>query len=222
MTRVLTVSILLVLLAACASSPPLPVAQPVDYERYEEMSKPANGTIYNGFSGLAYVEDIRARRVGDILIVRLSERTDAKKESDTNISKNNATTITNPILAGKPNTINRTSNLNFDLDSEHAFEGKSDSSQSNELNGTIAVTVTRVLPGGNLVIEGEKWLTINSGREFIRLRGIVRPVDIAATNTVLSSVIANADITYSGTGETADSNRMGWLSRFFMGPIWPF
>jgi flagellar L-ring protein FlgH len=211
------------LLTACAGAPPLPEPQPRDYREYEELVRPTSGAIYDLYSGVAYLEDQRARRVGDILIVRLSERTDAKKASDTNVTKNNTTTITNPVLAGRTRTLgDGPSTLGFDLDSDHSFAGQSDSSQSNQLNGTIAVRVINVLPDGNLVIEGEKWLTINRGKEFIRVRGLVRPVDIGDDNTIASSIIANAEIAYSGTGEGADSNRMGWLSRFFIGPAWPF
>lgn len=222
--RQILISVLVCLfLSACASAPPLPAPQAQDYRIYEALVQPTEGAIYDAYSGIAFLEDQRARRVGDILIVRLLERTDARKASDTNVSKNNKNSIGNPVLAGRTRTLgDGASTLSFNLDSDHSFSGKSDSSQSNLLTGTIAVRITAVLPNGNLVIEGEKWLTINRGKEFIRVRGLVRPVDIADDNTIVSSIIANAEITYSGTGETADSNRMGWLSRFFIGPIWPF
>ena len=71
------------------------------------------------------------------------------------------------------------------------------------------------LPNGNLVIQGEKWLTINQGREFIRVTGVIRPNDIALDNTIASTRIANAQLAYSAKGALADANRMGWLSRFF-------
>lgn len=220
--KALTITFNCGLLAACASAPSNPDHEPQDASHYQAQPKPTEGAIYNAYSSIAFLEDTRARRVGDIIIVRLAERTDAKKASGTNIAKSNSNSITNPVLAGRTRTIGGASNLGFELDSDHAFSGNSDSSQSNQLTGTIAVTVTAVLPGGNLVIEGEKWLTINRGKEFIRLRGIVRSIDVATDNTIPSSIIANAVIVYSGKGEAANSNKMGWLSRFFMGPVWPF
>jgi flagellar L-ring protein FlgH len=84
------------------------------------------------------------------------------------------------------------------------------------------VTVADVLPNGNLVVRGEKWLTLNQGDEYIQISGIVRPIDIRTDNTVLSGLVADARITYSGKGMVADSNKMGWLSRFFASAIWPF
>ena len=84
------------------------------------------------------------------------------------------------------------------------------------------MTVARVLPNGNFYVQGEKWIQINQGNEYIRLRGIIRPVDITTNNTILSTQVADARISYSGTGATAEVNQVGWLSRFFMSPLWPF
>ena len=75
---------------------------------------------------------------------------------------------------------------------------------------------------GNLVIRGEKWLTINQGRELVRIAGIARPEDINPDNTILSTRIANAQITYTGSGTLADANTQGWLSRFFNSKWMPF
>ena len=79
-----------------------------------------------------------------------------------------------------------------------------------------------VMSNGNLVIRGEKWITINDGQEFIRLTGIVRPQDISKSNEVLSSKVANARIEYSGTGSMSSAQKAGWLSRFFMSKWWLF
>ena len=82
--------------------------------------------------------------------------------------------------------------------------------------------VSDVLNNGNLVVEGEKWLTINQGEEFVKLRGIVRPHDINPDNSIPSWRVAAANITYSGKGALADANKMGWLSRFFQSIFSPF
>ena len=84
------------------------------------------------------------------------------------------------------------------------------------------MTVADVLANGNLVVRGEKWIHINHGDEYIRLRGIVRPVDISASNTVLSTQVADAELAYGGTGQVARSSAPGWLTRFFTSRIWPF
>jgi flagellar L-ring protein precursor FlgH len=90
------------------------------------------------------------------------------------------------------------------------------------LKGSITVTVAKIMPGGNLYVQGEKWIKINQGDEYIRVRGIIRPTDITRSNTVLSTQLADARISYGGTGTLAQSNSAGWLSRFFLSPLWPF
>ena len=105
---------------------------------------------------------------------------------------------------------------------DRSFDGSADADQSNSLEGNITVTVSEILPNGNLVVRGEKWITLNRGDEFIRISGIIRPEDIAPDNTIISTRLANAKISYSGKGELADSQQMGWLSRFFNGSYWPF
>ena len=82
------------------------------------------------------------------------------------------------------------------------------------------MTVSEVLPNGILRIQGEKWLKLNQGDEYIRITGLVRPQDIGTDNTILSSKVANARIAYGGTGAFDDVNKQGWLSRFFYSDWW--
>jgi flagellar L-ring protein precursor FlgH len=82
--------------------------------------------------------------------------------------------------------------------------------------------VSDVLPNGLLEVRGEKWMTLNRGEEFIRIRGYVRPEDVLPDNTISSTKVADVRIAYSGSGELAQSNRQGWLSRFFSSEFWPF
>jgi flagellar L-ring protein precursor FlgH len=79
-----------------------------------------------------------------------------------------------------------------------------------------------VLPNGLLVVQGEKWLNLNRGEEYVRVSGLLRPEDVDGQNTVSSLRLADARIAYSGTGDFADTNKAGWLSRFFLSPLMPF
>ena len=176
---------------------------------------------------MALFEDVKGYRRGDIINVLLAERTSAQKSSGTNVSKSNEATIENPTLGGEQrDTLGSFRgydwNFGFGLSSEQAFTGASGSNQSNTLSGSIAVTVVEELPRGNLLVQGEKWISLNEGHEFIRVRGIIRRSDIAQNNTVLSTQIADARIAYGGSGVTKDANRMGWLSRFFNSAVQPF
>lgn len=222
----LTALLAVVLATGCAGSPergesayaPVAVpAQPAAQQQY-------NGAIYQAGYDMALFQDLKARRVGDILTVVLVEQTDAQKTASSAAARSNTQSITNPTLFGQPVALGGGGDVNLgaSLSSSTDFSGEGDASQSNSLVGSIAVTVAEVLPNGNLVVQGEKWIAINNGDEYIRLRGIVRPVDIASNNSVLSTSVANAQISYGGKGAIADAQKMGWLARFFISAVWPF
>ena len=108
------------------------------------------------------------------------------------------------------------------MGTNNSFKGQAKAGQSNSLRGNISVSVVRVLPNGNLSVRGEKWLMLNEGNEYIRITGLVRSEDVNADNTVSSQRVANARIQYSGTGDFANTQERGWLSKFFNGPYSPF
>lgn len=180
------------------------------------------GAIYQPVNGLALFEDVRAHRVGDILTVQLVEKTNASKKAATSTKKDQDVSLGVNTLLGRPVTRNGRDITAVDISGGREFSGDGASSQSNTLTGNISVTIADVLANGNLVVRGEKLLSINQGDEFIRIAGIVRPVDVSPDNMVLSTKIADAQITYGGRGALADSNRKGWLARFFDSPVWPF
>jgi len=175
------------------------------------------GGLYQAGYDLVLFEDQRASRVGDIIQVLLVEQMDAAKTSKTEIDKDSKTTVPAPTLFG-----HLLDDLGIGVDSSSEFEGEGKSNQSNRLSGSIAVTVSQVLPNGNLMVQGEKWIQINQGGEFVRLKGIVRPSDVSSDNTVLSTHVADAKISYGGRGALDEANVTGWVVRFFMSPLWPF
>ncbi|WP_081763285.1 flagellar basal body L-ring protein FlgH [Imhoffiella purpurea] len=212
-------------LAACSTiNPP----RPGDSAEYRPVAPiapvPADfnkGAIYQASQSQGLFEDYKARHVGDLVTVELVEKTDAKKSSATSTSKDSGVDFSLGDISVAGRTLAGADLLVGSGDGSRTFDGSGDSSQSNSLTGDITVTVAEVLPNGNLVIQGEKWLSINQGSEYVRLRGIIRPVDISTTNTVQSTQIANAEVSYGGTGTLRDSNAPGWLTRFFNSPLWP-
>jgi len=181
-----------------------------------------DGAIYRASNNRFLFEDVRARRIGDVINVVLEERTDATKAASTSTNKASGVNVPGPtLLGGKVQALGREI-LSTDINSASEFSGQADSTQSNRLSGSVAVTVTHKLPNGNLWIQGQKTLTLNQGSEIVKVSGQIRPTDIAPNNTVLSSQIADAQITYGGTGLLADANTAGWLTRVFHSPFWPF
>jgi flagellar L-ring protein precursor FlgH len=119
-------------------------------------------------------------------------------------------------------TIHGRNVLSGSLADSSQFDGEGTSAQSNQLTGFISVTVAKRLANGNLLVRGQKWITLNQGREYVRIEGIVRPVDIGPDNVVPSYNVADASISYGGQGTLADSNTKSWLARFFDSPYMPF
>ena len=185
------------------------------------MQQLMTGSIYTPASSRSLFEDYRARRVGDVLTVILQERTDASKKAGTATKKSSNVDMPSPTIMGRKITRGGVPILETQIKGKVDFAGEGTSSQSNSLKGNITVSVSQVLPNGNLVVRGEKLLYLNQGSEVVRIRGIVRPADISASNTIYSTQIANAEITYKGKGVVADSNEAGWLTRFFNSKWWP-
>jgi flagellar L-ring protein precursor FlgH len=181
-----------------------------------------NGAIYQAGYDVPLLENATARRVGDIVTIRLVENTNASKSSSTTTSKATTVALPGPTVGGRPVTVNGTAILSGGVENEASFDGEGSSRQSNRLNGDITVTVVRRLPNGTLMVRGEKWITINQGRELVRISGLVRQIDIEPDNTVPSAKVANAAITYVGKGALADASAPSWLARFFMSPKLPF
>jgi flagellar L-ring protein precursor FlgH len=221
----LTLSLGVVMLSGCAVNHQVeqedPFFAPIMPEVPSEEVVATGSLFRTGWSNGLY-SDTKARRVGDIITVLLMENTQASKSAKTETKKETDASLSPLVgLNGLAPTINGNT-LELGIESDGQFKGDAKSNQSNSLNGQITVHVLRVLPNGNLVIRGEKWLTLNTGQEFIRLTGIVRAEDITADNTVDSTRVANARISYSGKGSLAETQEAGWLSSFFMSSMWAF
>ena len=182
----------------------------------------ANGAIFQEGQNETLFDDAVARRVGDVLTVVLEENTNAAKSAITTTKKTTSEAMAAPTLLGAPLTVNGRSVLNNALNDASTFDGEGGSSQSNQLTGSIAVTVVKRLVNGNLLVRGQKWITINQGREYVRLQGIVRPIDISPSNTIASTLVADATIAYGEQGTLNDANSKGWLARFFDSKWLPF
>ena len=222
-------------LSGCVTPPPKP-DDPYYAPVLPRTPLPAaqnSGAIFQpGFETNLY-DDRKAYRVGDIITITLSERTQASKKAGSSMSKDSSANLgLTSLFGGGVSIDNPSTSLNplkaEDLSLDVGYsgtrdtDGESDANQSNSLTGSITVTVAEVLPNGILAVRGEKWMTLNTGDELVRIAGLVRADDIATDNTVSSTRIANARITYSGTGAFADASQPGWFDRFFMNPLFPF
>ena len=224
MNKVLVLASAFVMLG-CSSTQQKPIADDPFYAPVYPEAPPtqmvSTGSIYMDHQSSSLYSDIRAHKVGDIITVLLNESTQAKKSANNEIKRGSDLSV-DPVYAGGGNVTIKGVPLDLRYSDAMNTKRESDADQSNSLDGSISANVMQVLNNGNLVIRGEKWISINNGDEFIRVTGMVRSQDITPDNTVESTRVANARIQYSGTGTFADVQKVGWLSSFFMGQWWPF
>jgi flagellar L-ring protein precursor FlgH len=180
-------------------------------------SQAPTGGIYQASMGDVFFGDQKASKVGDILTINLNETTTSTKANAATVSKSSSATIENPTVLGQELKVDTT------LPQQGTdFTGNASANQNNSLSGTISVTVFRTYPNGLLAVRGEKWLRLNQGDEYIRFSGVVRKQDISPNNTVDSERVADARITYSGTGDVAAGSEQGWVSRLLNSSDMPY
>ena len=211
----------------------IPIHQEISFD---EKDNTIDGAIYNEKSSGFFASDRRAKNIGDILTITLNESLSASKSTTNTTSKADTFGVTLPPLfsngAATQSAANQLDNklgignggvdsTDFAAGANQSFSGAGTAAQSNSLTGSMTVTVVRVYPNGNLEVKGQKKLILNDGSEYLRLSGIVRPEDISANNTISSSSIADAKITYTNAGVYAISTKPGWLSKIFR-EITPF
>jgi flagellar L-ring protein FlgH len=222
--KIIVIGLSFAIMAGCAEMRPQTRDQAFAPVAPADLRPPVQntGAIYQPGYDMRLFEDNKAARVGDILTIKLQEVTQAKKADDLNATKNNSMSVSAPSVMGFALSALTGNDAKTELASKRTFTGQGKADQSNSLQGNISVTVSEVLPNGNLRVRGEKQVTLSQGDEYVRLSGIVRPVDIAPDNTISSDKVADATIMYIGDGAVADAGKAGWLSRALLSPWFPF
>ena len=195
-------------------------ARPVDPIAMSAARRPTGGIYASAPGYRPLFEDVRARDVGDTLVVKLEERINSTQSNNTSTQRTASARAGIPSLAKLPGG-GLLRGLGIEADSDNKFNAKGATGASNILSGTVAVTVTEVLPNGNLVVAGEKQIGTNRETERVRFSGVVNPTNIVGGNTVSSTQVADARIEYRGQGAIDDAQTVGWLSRFFFSVL-PF
>lgn len=186
----------------------------------QTVAAPTAGAIWREGPGMRLYTDRKAREVGDLVTIQLSERTQASTRANTAITKESSNSMSGTLL-GQPVTLGGRDVLDNSLANSRDFAGDGNSTQSNQITGTVTAQVVQKLPNGNLLIQGSKELTLNQGNELVQVQGIIRTADIGPDNTIASTRVADARIVFGGRGPIARSNAMGWLDRFFNGAWFP-
>lgn len=186
----------------------------------DSSEKENNGSLWSEDKPQAFLfSDFRANNVGDILTVRIVESSKGNKNASTKTEKDSSISTSLSALFGIPT--DRLSKGSLGAETSEKHDGSGTTSRSSQLTAVMTAKVLDVLPNGNLVIDGKREVIVNNETQIISINGIIRPEDIGPGNTILSSYIADAKITYTGSGVIGDKQRVGWLVRV-IDFIWPF
>ena len=221
-------SILIVFfLSSCVTTPVPPPEPPKYIYREEKIPQTTANSLWR--DGASLFEDSKARRLNDLVTIQVVENIIGSGGADTNAGRESSLDAGVTTFFGAPLNLNldnffgkgNTITPNVKGSAKSDFKGSGETNRSGRIVGTITAKVVEVMPNGNLVLESRKEIVINNEKQILVLRGMARPDDISPNNTILSSMVADAQIYFVGDGIIQDKQSPGWLVRF-IDRVWPF
>jgi flagellar L-ring protein FlgH len=221
---------LLFLLAGCGTSRmaarPLPAGTSQSNARpVIAPVKPEEGSLWTETADASLYTELRARRVGDIVTVRIVEDPKAELKADTKTSRSSSIKARLEFLgymdalSAKNPRLDPDDLMNASLQSQH--DGKGSSNREGSVKAYVSAVVEQVLPNGYLFVRGKREIRVNHEKQYILLSGMIRPEDINARNEIASTYVADAEIVYAGVGPVSDKQKPGWMGRI-IDHVWPF
>ncbi|HVR61598.1 MAG TPA: flagellar basal body L-ring protein FlgH [Polyangia bacterium] len=164
--------------------------------------------------------DARALRVNDLVVIKVEEIADAKRSANTDLTRESDSSAQISAFLG---LLSKIKAIDPSIGGSSAAHLKADgqSGRSEFLTATVPAMVRKVLPNGNLFVEGHRVVLVNAEEQHFYISGVVRPIDIDQENSVKSSMVADAEIEFVGNGVLTDNQHQGWFQRYF-GWLWPF
>jgi flagellar L-ring protein precursor FlgH len=210
-----TVITAIALLSGCATTPDTVVQTPLTAKpQPNALARPTNGAIFQTAAFRPMFEDRRARLIGDTITIVINEKSSAGTAAGSSGSKAGNVAASAPSLFGiLPGVTGR---LSASASTSTDFQDKGAVTSSNNFISTMSVTVTDVLSNGNLVVGGEKQISLDKSAEFIRFSGVIDPANITAGNIVSSTQVADAKIEYRTNNHVDTAEVMSMLARFFL------
>jgi flagellar L-ring protein precursor FlgH len=184
----------------------------------------APGSLWNeGRPASMLFTDARALRVNDLVVIKIEEVADAKRSTNTDTDRSSQSSAEISNFLG---LLSKLKSAGIDPasiggKSSSAFQGKGNTGRTEYLQATVAAVVRKVLPNGNLFVEGHRVILVNAEEQHFYISGVVRPIDIDQENSVKSSMVADAEVEFVGRGVLTDNQSQGWFSNL-LGKIWPF
>lgn len=214
MKRLATASILSLLLAGCTVVPDSIVHQPMTAKPPRLATAPNSGAIYQVGSYRPLLEDKRAHYVGDIITIIISETNNAGKNASSSGSKSGSVAAGIPTVFGLP--FKTVQGMSVSASSSDKNAATNVLTSADNFTSTLAVTVVDVEANGDLVVSGEKQVSLDTGVEYIRFSGIVDPATIVSGNIVSSTQVADAKIEYRSDTRIDKASVMSAMTKFFL------
>ena len=185
-----------------ALDPPPPIYIPVEAQEVH-----TTGSLWSDQGILSDMsKDYKAHRVNDIVMIRITENTNASQTGQVKTSRQGSANTSVTALAGKLSAANNLQNL-LNANSNNSLNGQGASTSNTTFTTILAGRVIQVLPNGNMVIEATRDVDINNERTTAIVHGIIRPGDVAADNSVLSGSVSDLQLQLKGKGVVSDSTR---------------
>ena len=212
----LSLGVVISSLVSCAAVTPTTITQgPTTSKPIPEIVyKNNNGGIYQERTFRPLFEDKRAKYVGDTITVVMTESTSANKKNNA-ISNNTSSVAINTKSFPGANSSQDLANLNPNGGGTRKLDFEDSGVAQNAFTTTMAVTVSEVLPNGNLVVSGEKQIGFDKSTEFIRFSGVISPAFISVGNTIASTQVADVRVEYRTNTNVDKSVIANMFNRFF-------
>jgi flagellar L-ring protein precursor FlgH len=191
-------------------------------QRSHQSSSTTAGSLFFPNGRLADgVRDVRASQLYDLITIVVLDNSSATSRGVTNTARKSSVNASVTSLAGPKSATSALSNLATTANNTQ-LQGQGTTSRGTTLSTTLTAEVTAVLPNGNLVVKGQKEISVNSEKQVITLRGIVRPDDLSPVNSIPSDRVARMEILVNGKGVVNDAVKRPFiLYRLLLG-LFPF
>jgi flagellar L-ring protein precursor FlgH len=197
----------------------------LDTANTKEDDPQSEGSLWHpGRPASMLFTDARALRTNDLVVIKIEEVADAHRSADTDLTRQSSSSAQVTAFLGLLNKLKGVGldpNLNIGGNSSTDFKGEGTTARTEYLTATVPAVVRKVLPNGNLFVEGHRVVLVNNEEQHFYISGVVRPIDIDQENSVKSSMVADAEIEFVGRGVLTDNQHQGFLSRY-LGWLWPF
>lgn len=187
--------------------------RPMRIKQTDAVELPS-GSLFRPNKAIGLYQPSNKYEIGDMILVKLDESMSANKRLNYKTQKSDSFSL-DPVTLNAGSISISGDKLNADYEQEKDFDSSAESKQSNSLTGDITVFVREFTHNGNLIVAGEKWMTLNKGKEYIRFSGEIRAQDVEKDNSISSVKVGNSQIEFTGKGSLQDNQDDSLLGTLF-------